>query len=333
MPVLTLLDPSLPRENETGPDNLGDVVIADATKSILAELFPDHEIICVPTKRDLNRTQLNAIKSSTHRFLGGTNILNNDLKDYNQWKMEASVAKILFPDFRGVIAMGVGWRIYQDEPMTLRSKLFYKSILHRKRRHAVRDQYTFQKITQSGINNVLNTSCPTAWSLEGRRTKRLSPTAPQNLVFSLTDYRPSEERDNQLLRILLDHAAGTLTFFPQGSQDVAYIDSLPEYRGNRARIKILKRDIAALNEAAKDPQSVYVGTRLHGGIRFLQSGRDALILCVDNRAAEIHKDIRLPAVARDDLAGVSNWLQGKLDFGAMKLPLAAINAWKSQFSS
>lgn len=333
MPVLTLFDPSLPRENETSPDNLGDVVIADATKSILAELFPDHDIISVPTKRDLNRTQLNAIRSSTHRFLGGTNILNNDLKEYNQWKMEASVANIIFPDFRRVIAMGVGWRIYQEEPVTLRSKLFYKSILHRNRRHAVRDQYTFKKVTESGIGNVINTSCPTAWSLDGRITKRLSPTAPQNLVFTLTDYRPSREHDNQLLRILLGHAAGALMFFPQGSQDVAYIESLPEYRGNRSRIKILNRDIAAFNEAANDPQSIYVGTRLHGGIRFLQTGRDALILCVDNRAAEIHKDIRLPAVAREDLAGVSNWLQGNLDFGSMTLPMAAIKAWKSQFSS
>ncbi|MGH6838491.1 MAG: polysaccharide pyruvyl transferase family protein [Methylocella sp.] len=329
--MIALLDPSLPAENETDSDNLGDVIIADANKRILAELFPAHEIVSFPTKRTLSGKELNTIRSCTQVFLGGTNILNGDLKAYNQWKMDASFVGIAYPKFDGVIGMGVGWRVYQEQT-TVRTKLFYNRILDRKVYHAVRDQYTYKRVTESGIRNAINTSCPTAWCLNGRRTRRRLPTSG-DIVFTLTDYRQSEGQDNNLVRVLLEHSTGKLMFFPQGSKDVEYIESLKEFQNNRERIIVMHRNISEFNNFARDPHVVYVGTRLHGGIRFLQLGGDALIVCVDNRAMEIHKDIRLPAVARDDLDGIREWLRGKLDFGEIAVPLPQINQWKSQFTS
>jgi polysaccharide pyruvyl transferase WcaK-like protein len=331
MPAIALLDPSLPAENETGSDNLGDVIIADSIKSILADIFPAHEIIRFPTKRALCRNELNALKNCSHRFLGGTNILSGDLKSYNQWEMDTSLIGIARPKFDSVIAMGVGWWQYQDKT-TLRSKLFYRHILHRNAYHAVRDQYSYGRITDCGIRNVLNTSCPTVWDLDGRSTRR-KHLASREVLFTLTDYMRSPAQDGELIRTLLEHATGKLLFFPQGSKDIEYIESLSEFRKNRRYITLLCREVAEFNKLANDSRVIYVGTRLHGGIRFLQCGRDALIVCVDNRATEIHKDIRLPAVARENFSGMAAWLSGELDFGRISLPLKQIQQWKSQFAA
>jgi hypothetical protein len=65
----------------------------------------------------------------------------------------------------------------------------------------------------------------------------------------------------------------------------------------------------------------------------MQLGRNALIIAVDNRAAEIKKDIGLPVVLRDDLHTISCWLAGLTDWAPIELPLDAIKQWKQQFAS
>jgi polysaccharide pyruvyl transferase WcaK-like protein len=331
MPTIALLDPSMPGENENESDNLGDVIIAESISSILAEMFPAHEIIRFPTKRAMSQGEKSAIRSCALIFLGGTNILNGDLKAYNQWKIDTSILSVLRPQFDGVIAMGVGWWQYQERT-TLRTKLFYKHVLHRKAYHAVRDQYSYSRLVEAGISNALNTSCPTAWGLDGRGTRREIGLS-SDIVFTLTDYMRSEIHDNRLIRALLEHSTGKLLFFPQGSRDIEYIESLSEFKNNKKCITLMPRQLGEFNNIALDSRALYVGTRLHGGIKFLQCGREALIVCVDNRATEIHKDIGLPAVAREDFGGLSAWIQGKLDFGNISLPLNQIRQWKSQFTT
>ena len=84
---------------------------------------------------------------------------------------------------------------------------------------------------------------------------------------------------------------------------------------------------------AASEDSVYVGTRLHCGARFLQQGRNALIIAVDNRAAEIKKDTGLPVVLRNDFETIRSWLEGLTDWAPINLPLDAIKQWKQQFAS
>jgi hypothetical protein len=64
----------------------------------------------------------------------------------------------------------------------------------------------------------------------------------------------------------------------------------------------------------------------------MQLGRDALIIAVDNRAAEIKKDIGLPVVPRGDLHTISCWLAGLTDWAPIELPLDGIKQWKQQFA-
>ena len=55
-----------------------------------------------------------------------------------------------------------------------------------------------------GISNIINTSCPTTWNLNGRSADRLD-TKPKNVILTLTDYSQNVELDNKLINILLKY--------------------------------------------------------------------------------------------------------------------------------
>jgi hypothetical protein len=75
----------------------------------------------------------------------------------------------------------------------------------------------------------------------------------------------------------------------------------------------------------------YVGLRLHCGVLALQHKVRSLVVIVDNRAAEIARDTRLPAIARDDIGGIESWVNGSPP-AELLLPHDAIIAWKMQFA-
>jgi hypothetical protein len=62
-------------------------------------------------------------------------------------------------------------------------------------------------------------------------------------------------------------------------------------------------------------------------------GIQSLILAIDNRAMEIHDDINIPVVNRDNFDDIENWILGQKSFGRIKLNLEDILQWKSQFNS
>ena len=330
MSKIALLDPSLPEAAGLEADNLGDCIIYDAIKGVLADLFPTEEIVRFPTKRSLTRDEVDLIKQCRLIFLGGTNLLSGNLAAYNQWKINSSIISMLRPPaVSGVVALGVGWWQYQEHT-TLRTRLFYRRVLHSDLIHSVRDEYTRSKLSALGVAKVVNTSCPTLWSLDGQSTRRIGQ---ESIAFALTDYNQVPEVDNALIALLLEHSSRPLIFFPLGRGDIEYITSLSGYRANRSRITLMKRSLDELAAVASDERVSYVGTRLHCGIRFLQSGRGALILAVDNRASEIHRDTGLPAVPRRDIDSIRAWLCGERDFGPIRVPVKDIADWKAQFAS
>ncbi len=75
----------------------------------------------------------------------------------------------------------------------------------------------------------------------------------------------------------------------------------------------------------------FVGARLHGGIRALQRGRRALIVPVDNRAAEISKSTVLPVASRDEPEAIERWILDPQPTRIV-LPWSAIAQWKAQFA-
>jgi hypothetical protein len=113
----------------------------------------------------------------------------------------------------------------------------------------------------------------------------------------------------------------------QQPEDFAYAAALGD-----GRIKLIPPNLASYTQYLQQNHVDYIGSRLHGGIRALQTGKRSLILAVDNRAVEISKDTGLPVVKRDNVAAIERWITTPAPT-RLKLPTAAINEWMGQFKT
>ena len=329
MPMrIFLFDPSM-RDNSGAPSvNLGDLIIFQAVKDILTDLLPGISVLRasshVPPDVDLH--------AETQRadlvLVGGTNLLSSHVLEYDQWKLASVAGHYEHPPALRAVLLGVGWWQYQDAPDTT-TRRYYRQLLHESLPHAVRDSYTVKKLEICGVDNVLNTSCPTLWALHGKETRRTGNN--RRCLFCLTDYMPAPEDDDRLIPLLAECYPDGLLFFPQGDHDEAYAATLPAFRENSSRIRCLPHAVEALYAATlpEDRGGLdYVGTRLHAGAWCLRQGMPSCILAVDNRSREIAKDTNLPVIDRGNVKALSVWINGGPPDTPVTLPLKAIAAWK-----
>lgn len=327
---VVLFDPSLKNNSGDPSLNLGDLVIYDSVSSFLKTKFKSAEIIRISTHTPINKRERALIKDSDLCFVGGTNLLSSDLKEYNQWKSNYYEYLIKIPVVKNAVLLGVGWWQYQSTP-TRYTGMFYKNLLSSQYIHSVRDIYTKDKLRDIQVKNCLNTSCPSIWNLNGKKMDRRKEEV-NDVLLMLTDYHPDAEIDNKLLNIILDKFSGNIYFFPQGSEDSNYIKSLLTFKQNQKRFKLLNHNYQELDALVKsDPALVYIGTRLHGGIKCIQHGISALILANDNRSLELGKDINLAVIKRNNFSEIIKWIEHQTNFGVLNLPIENIEKWKYQF--
>lgn len=325
--MIALLDPSLQDHKGKVSKNLGDVIINKAVSRELSKLFPNEEIERISTHTYLEKKLYEIIKESRFCFIGGSNLLSSNIRSYNQWRLSSSRLYYLFPKLKEVILFGVGWWQYQCNP-DLCTRIFYRKVLSKEYLHSVRDSYTYDKLKRVGKLNVVNTSCPTLWNLDGVSCDRRS-TMSKDVLLTLTDYNQKPEPDTELIKVLLDYFTGRLYFFAQGSKDLDYLKSLEIYKYNADRFIILE----CLEEFYQILASnvIYIGTRLHGGIAALEEGCEALIISIDNRSKEIAKDVNIPVLDRYDYHGIRNWIVGSTGMGSININDMAIKNWRKQF--
>ena len=99
----------------------------------------------------------------------------------------------------------------------------------------------------------------------------------------------------------------------------------------KKRVVILERDWAALRALLEGRQPDYVGNRLHAGIFALNHGCRSRIIAIDNRAAEMGKDTRLPVLPRENVSGGLETAICEEAPLALELPWENIGRWKRQF--
>lgn len=313
MKTISVLDTSI------CSSNLGDQIIMDAVNSILYEMFPDRLFINFPTHDVISSDSYRLMSKSSLIFVGGTNLLSSNMNSYNQWKV--SLMDSLF--ITNITLMGVGWWQYQNQP-NLYTKILYKRLLSKKYLHSVRDSYTEKQLKLIGINNVINTACPTMWKLTQEHCVQIPQGKAESVLVTFTEYNQNPSLDKQLVE-LLKQEYKLIYYWTQQPKDYQHMKDIC---GEGAIY--LNPSLSALDMALSEYPVDYVGTRLHAGIRALQYKRRTLILSVDNRATEISKDTNLPVVQRDDLNSVANWINAKEET-LVKIPLTAINEWKKQF--
>lgn len=324
-----ILDPGLQDHKGNASVNLGDLIIQDAVKQELTQLFPQAEIVHYSSHAPLTSEQLSNLSSFAAVIVGGSNLLSSRLRPYNRWseKYERwtnqwAISLIDAIRIKNATLLGAGWVQYQNPPDFF-SRMMYRFALSRQTFQSVRDEYSKKRLMEAGISNVLNTNCITMWQLAKKDMRRYPTTQAENALVILTDYAKKPEYDGRLLKLLKNRYKSVYAW-PQGSHDKAYLEELG-FDG-----VMLDRSLAGLDDFVRSGNSFdYIGTRLHGGIRCLQNDKRALIIEVDNRATEIARDTNLPTVKREDFDFIEKWI-GCSEPLNLRLQTGAQQQWRDR---
>lgn len=267
-----------------GSTNLGDLIISEAVQKQITQNLPCSKLITLAS-RQLSRQQTLTVQKARRVFLGGTNAFHpSPIFNYYPHQLPRDIPTLLRLSGARIIFLGVGAYRYFKR-FGLLADFYYARLLDPQSTHSVRDEYTRQKLLQLGFSRVLNTGCPTMWDLSS-----FSDSFGDAVLLTLTGYRPDEARDIRLLRAAMKKFRH-IRFWPQGfGQDRSYLASIlsPD---EFDRIEILPATLTAFDESLAEG-FCHLGTRLHAGIRALQSQRPSLVVPVDNRAGEMSDSIQ-----------------------------------------
>lgn len=300
------LDPSL------GSANAGDDIIAEAVSGELERLGAT-DVVRLSTRRRWSRAELRAAARCGLFIVGGTNLLASHPWSYRQWRVGVAEAAVMR---RRVVLFGVGWWQYQPTPDAT-ARLMLRALLDPTLPHSVRDGYTQRQLGRIRVP-VINTSCPTLWRVPLRGTVRGGFRS--TVVTTVTDYYPDVAADSVMLETI-QRRARDVVVWPQGGSDLEYLRQLG-FGG-----RVLPPRLEAFDDILRAPGAEYVGTRLHAGIRALQRGVPAAVVAVDNRAAEISRDVGLWTLPRDQIGHLDSRLDGWSEW-SLALPHLDIERWR-----
>ena len=317
-------------DTATGSLNLGDQIIMQAVMKQLEDIFEQETFVQYPTHYPMSKYALNKAGENSLAFVGGTNLLQAfwEIKPKkNQWAIG------LFESFKmqPAILLGCGWSSYNQE-VTYKAKKFYTNALSSEFIHSVRDSYTADKLKQVGIENVLNTACPTMWGMNRDFISTVRIKKSRSVVFTLTDYNKDYDLDIKLIKILLSHY-DNIYYWPQGHEDLNYFKDLIERNDGikMSSIQIIPHNLKSYDSLLENDEVDFIGTRLHAGIRAIQFKQRSIIIGIDNRALEMGKDFNIPVLKRLELDELHKLIQADLEVD-ISIPLENINKWKSQFA-
>lgn len=314
---INLLDTSV------STDNLGDLIIADSIQKELRFLLEKVYVTNTTTHDSIGSIARKKLSKSNISLLLGTNVLSSKYKFFKRdmWDLSGKDIKALE---NKVVLCGVGWRKYRKHFDWLQKRR-YQKVLSSDFLHSVRDRYSFERLEECGVKNVINTSCPTLWSLTPERVKLLPENKSEKVVFTVTRHKKSPGDIKMVETILKNYEE--VYFWPQQITDLDYLKKIkPDISG----LKIVPPSLMAYDKFLEENDVDYVGNRLHGGIRALQKGKRSIIIAIDNRAKEISKDIKLPVINRDDISDLQEMINSKINY-ELKLPHEEIQKWKDQF--
>jgi hypothetical protein len=320
-----LFDPGLENNQGSPSTNLGDLIIKEAVLRELNNLFEIVAIESISTHVLPEAPQLRSLRKAKYAFVGGTNLLTSTVNYHRPWKISLRQQFWLCKP----VLVGVGWHSYQADPNRY-SRLFLKTVLSKRYFHSVRDAYAKAKLNAAGINNVINTGCPTMWPLANLQAGQIPTRKADNALVMLTDYAKDPALDRQFLEAVSARYQKVFAW-PQGRSDEPYLREISA--GLEKPLQLLDHSFQDFqNFVSSDVDFDYLGTRLHGGVKCLLNRRRSLILEIDNRAKEIAKDTNLPACDRSDTARIIQWIENPEET-KIKMNTAGIEQWRSQFKS
>ena len=283
---ICLLDPSI------ASTNIGDDIIVDSCKEILVEIFPETQLISIPTQDVIGRISRRLLKTSKANIILGTNVFSSKLFFYRQlrWNIKDLISKY------SLITMGIGWWQYQDE-IDFPSRYIYRRLLNRKCLLSTRDNYSKRMLEKIGFSNIVNTSCPTMWSIPlGKEIHKNNFFNKGLLTF--TDYSRDIKKDLEILKKAFS-ISKELFFFPQAPTDLSYLKELINLT-ELPLPKLINASSDSLKNFYEGGDCCYIGTRLHAGLLAARYNIPCLIIAIDNRVKEIFDDCKLDYIERKD---------------------------------
>ena len=299
--------------------NLGDRIIMESVNDVVGSLFANSRIARVPTHRFPKRRERYLIRMSRLRLVGGTNLLSSNMNSYRQWRLRDRDVAIASE----AVLLGVGWWQYQEPPDAFTTELLNR-LLHPRHLHSVRDSYTEEMLGSAGIINVANTGCPTLWGLTATHCSQIPTEKAPAVVATVTDYNMRPEDDAVLLHALNANYREVYVW-AQNKKDFNYAREL------LPTVVPLGPTVDAFDLFLQNHDVDYVGTRLHAGIRAIQRKKRAIVVSIDNRAAEMSKDFGLNTIMRGDLHNLRDMIRSPI-VTSIRLPIAAIEKWQEAIS-
>ena len=302
-------------------NNLGNQIIMEAVLQELREVFPLDFFYHVPAMEYVYAGR-KFVEQADSVFLAGANLLSSDMNNPSTCGWRVRLRDMLW--MQDVILMGLGWWQYQSFPPNLYTRVLLRQILSSECYHSVRDSYTADRLRALGFK-VLNTGCPTIWSLTEEHCAEIPQTKASSALLTFTEYNKKPAHDRLLFDTVRRNYA-KVYFWPQMYGDYGYAKDIC---GDG--LVFIPPSLEALDDFLRGEDVDHVGTRLHGGARALQHKRRTIIIAVDNRATEMGRDFELPTVARERIAVE---LEDKINDSwrtGVNIDQEAISAWKGQF--
>lgn len=312
--------------------NHGDEIIMESFLKNGADLLDGHFVTRFPTHTPCFRfyQQISRnpryvfVKNADHKFICGTNLLSN--KIYLPWHFW-NINLLTYHAYKGAVLVGVGSSAFpegSDKPHWY-AKMLYSKFLSKKYKHSVRDERT-KRIVENilGPDTAINTGCPTLWGMTAAHCSQIPTQKANRVVFTLTDYSVDRVNDQRLID-MLNRQYDEVYFWPQGTRDMKYFESLEHVEN----IRVISPSVAAYDRLLCEGNIDFVGTRLHAGIYAMQHKVRTVILSVDNRAADMAETYHLNVLRRDD-PQLESTLCGEI-VTAVNIDEQAIAAFKQQF--
>ena len=312
--------------------NHGDEIIMESFLKNGADLLDGHYVARFPTHAPcfhfFQQTKRNPryafVQNADYKFICGTNLLSN--KIYYPWHFW-NINPFTYHYYKGAVLVGVGSSAFlegSDKPHWY-SKWLFSKFLSKKYKHSVRDEHT-KRIVENicGKGSAINTGCPTLWGMTKEHCQQIPTKKASRVVFTISDYAIDRENDQRLID-MLNRLYETVYFWPQGTRDIKYFQTL----SNIENICVVSPSVQAYGALLSEGDVDFVGTRLHAGIYAMQHKVRSVILAVDNRAADMAETYNINVLHRDDTS-LETLLRGEI-ITDVNIDEVAIAEFKQQF--
>lgn len=270
-----------------------------------------------------DKAKIAAANNAEYKFICGTDLLWEQIwKQIRCRTLQFSLINIYPNVYKNAICLGVGSK--NMGKLDSITKKIYKRNLSSTFIHSVRDNAAEKTLDSMGFK-VINTGCPTLWSLTKEHCADIPTHKAESdrVVFALTSENRNPEQDKATIDILRRNYK-KLYFWVQHWTDDKYLKELTDISDIELVFSLDEYD-RILNTDID-----YVGTRLHGGVYALQHKKRAIVISIDHRALGMSVENNLPCISRNKIDKLDELINSSFETN-IKLNSEGIKIFKNQF--